>query len=134
MLETRRISLETESSLYKALCNADDSNNCNYQAFVRLDEDLTCTGVECVVDTLTLIKIKEGLYYEYMPQPCAELAFTKDAKKAVNYYYRGVCADPGVKDVVRDTCCPSPEESTPFWRSKFENAHITVHLPLMKVI
>jgi hypothetical protein len=77
--------------------------------------------------------MKDGLYYEYMPPPCAELAFSQAPKKAVDNYYRAVCADSGVKDVVRDTCCPDPQESV-YWISKFESVHTSVHVSSMKVI
>jgi hypothetical protein len=115
------------------LCDA-KGNKCSYPGFVRLEKDLECTGVECNLATMTIIKMKDDLYYEYMPSACAELAFSKAPKKVVDNYYRAACVDPGIKDVVTDTCCPAPEDSTPFWISKFESVHNSVHLSSMKVI
>ena len=76
---------------------------------VELDEDLDCNGDECSVDTLSLIEMESSppLYYEFMPFPCIELAFSTDAKKVVDQHNRAMCADPLVNNVVLESCCPA---------------------------
>lgn len=88
---------------------------------MRLSEDIGCTGVECSVDTLNLIKIQDSppLYYEYMPFPCTEFAFGTNLTKVANVYSKAMCAEPETKDIIFDACCPSPDVSTPYWKSKF---------------
>lgn len=73
------------------------------------------------MDTLSLIKIQDSppLYYEFMPPPCIELAFFNEFKKVVNGYSKAMCADPGVKDVVFDSCCPAiVPPITAWWNGK----------------
>ena len=119
-LGVRRTVLDESSPLYQALCSANSSGECEYPVVVRLENDLACTGVECNVDTLSMIKIKDSpaLYYEYMPPPCIEMAFPKDVTKVVDNYNRVMCADPGVKDTVADACCPAIPPATPYWTGK----------------
>ena len=85
---------------------------------VKLEEDLTCTGVECEVDTLSLIKIQDTppLYYEYMPGPCVNLAFGDNFKKVVNSYSNAMCVHTGVQETVFDSCCPGVPPATPYWK------------------
>lgn len=119
--DTKRTVLDSSSQLYQILCNADGGGKCNYSTLVRLSDSIDCTGVECRVDTLSLIKIQDSppLYYEYMPLPCIELAFSKSSTKVTNAYGEAMCADPGIKDVVFDSCCPGSPPATPFWIGKF---------------
>lgn len=99
--------LDSSSALYQTLCNS-EGGECNYQILVELSEDLTCYDEECDVDTLSLIEIESDppLYYEFIPFPCIELAFSTGVKKVVDRYHRAMCADPLVKDVVSESCCP----------------------------
>lgn len=113
---TTRTVLSSTSPLYQNLCNSDGSQ-CNYHMLVELTEDLDCDGDECEVDTLSLIEIESNppLYYEFMPFPCVELAFNTEAKKVVDDYNRAMCADPLVKDVVSESCCPDLGD---WWQGK----------------
>ena len=108
--DTTRTELDPSSKLYEVLCNAKGGSTCDYPVLVRLEDDLTCTGVECEVNTLSLIKMGDSaspIYYEYMPFPCIEMAFIINGKKVVDAYSRAMCADPGVNDLVMDSCCPA---------------------------
>ena len=117
---TVRTVLDTSSQLYQTLCNANGSSKCNYSTLVKLSDDIQCTGVECRVDTLTLIKIQESppLYYEYMPFPCTELAFSNKLGKVTNIYKKAMCAEKGIKDLVFDSCCPGIAKSSNYWKGK----------------
>lgn len=65
-----------------------------------------------------MIQIQDSppLYYEYMQFPCVELAFPKNSKKVLDVYGRAMCADPDVKDVVFDSCCPAVPPATNYWK------------------
>lgn len=143
LLATTRTVLNTSSPLYQALCSADDSGECVYPTVVRLEEDLPCDGVECKLDTLSMIKIKDSpaLYYEYMRPPCIELAFLKNAKKVVDNYNRVMCADPGITDTVADACCPAIPPATYYWTGEsslveikasiFMSSSINISIPFL---
>lgn len=76
-----KLLLDNDSSLKELLCNEDGSGDCQYPASITLSSDLSCTGDECEVDTLRVVQVAEGIYYEYVQVPCVELAFYKNAKK-----------------------------------------------------
>ena len=120
-IATTRTVLDTNSQLYEALCNSNGSK-CNYKTIVELTHDLECYEDECTVDTLNLIKIQNSppLYFEFMPFPCVELAFSTQAKKVVDQYSRAMCADPLVKDVIFDVCCPSG------WQGKSSDVSLSI--------
>ena len=117
-IATARTVLDTNSQLYQLLCNSNGSK-CNYKTIVELTHDLECYEDECTVDTLNLIKIQNSppLYFEFMPFPCVELAFSTQAKKVVDQYSRAMCADPLVKDIIFDSCC-GPDSASASWESK----------------
>jgi len=62
----KRFVLSPESSLYKKVCNADADGNCNFANTVELNENLACYGKECRVDTLVIVQIAPGAFYEYI--------------------------------------------------------------------
>lgn len=68
----KRFVLSPESSLYKKLCNADADGNCNFANTVELDENLACYGKECRVDTLVVVQVAPGAFYEYLRYDCKE--------------------------------------------------------------
>ena len=109
--------LDTSSQLYQVLCNPNRKGQCNYSTLVRLSDDIPCSGVECKVDTLSLIKIQDApaLYYEYMPFPCIELAFSTNLAKVTDRHSRAMCAEPGIKELVFDSCCPAVPPASRSW-------------------
>lgn len=115
-----RTVLDPSSNLYDVLCNANGGAKCNFSTLVRLSDDIDCTGVECEVDTLSLIKIQESppLYYEYMPFPCTELAFSNKFRKVTNRHSKAMCAEPGLQDLIFDACCPAVPPATQYWIGK----------------
>jgi hypothetical protein len=79
----KRFVLSPTSSLYQKLCNADANGNCQYKNTVHIDENIPCDGKECRVDTLVIVQVAPGVFYEYIRQPCVFLTFQNDAKKVV---------------------------------------------------
>jgi len=77
---SKSIALDSSSELYDKLCNANGGSTCNYDSKVVLDENLSCNGDECDVDTLTFVEVGDGVYFEYVRQPCVELSFYNNGK------------------------------------------------------
>jgi hypothetical protein len=109
--------LAAESLLHEALCSADAQGECQFPSEVHLTRSLSCTGVECDVDTATVVAVPTGedmtVYYEYIPQPCVWLTFYPDAKQ-IKIDLGGasstqvMCADPKAAAAAA-ACCPTGE-------------------------
>lgn len=90
-----RFSLNEASSLYRKLCNAGSSRGeCQYQSRVVLDLDLPCTDLECSVETLRILEVEPGVFYEYLRVPCAYKAFYSNVKALRNRFAVYTCGDP----------------------------------------
>jgi len=77
---TKRFILRKPSkgtSLYTKLCNPASNGYCRYQHIVELDKDYACLGDECLVDTVRVIQVNPGVFYEYVRKPCVEQALTQ---------------------------------------------------------
>lgn len=105
-----RLSLTETSSLYKKLCSAEANGGaCQYKAKVVLDEDLACSDLECDVETLRIIEVGPGVYYEYLRLPCAYQAFYRDVKSLQTRYDGYACGDP--RSELGGIGCCSPGEN-----------------------
>ena len=98
-----RVELVSPSALYDRLYNGG-----NYELTVVLENDLACTPdtVECLVDTLRVIKVG-SVYYEYVQIPCVQLGYYDNGKQVqlrVNTYRGTMCANPELA-VAREACC-----------------------------
>jgi hypothetical protein len=92
----KRFVLAANSSLKTELCNADPSGNCRWENTVTLAHNLECTSNECGADTLRVVRVSDGIHYEYVRPACVEQAFYANAKKII-YKERGSassCANP----------------------------------------
>ena len=101
------VSLDPSSELYNLLCNPTSlgGTDCNFRGEISLEENISCYGQECKVDTLRLLEVTEGVYYEYVRQACVELTYYKNAKKVMlDYRHIEMCADPRL-DVAGEACC-----------------------------
>ena len=108
--DIKRLTLNSaNSALYNALC--DVSNGvCTYPTVVTLSSDLACDGLECDVDTVRVVQVSPNVFYEYVQQPCVNLAFIESGfSKAVfagSSNGAGMCAD-SRRPVATTTCCES---------------------------
>lgn len=102
--DVKRFSLTTDSALYNILCNSAGTGTCQYEAKVVLEQDLTCSGLECDVETLRVLEVGEGMYYEYMRLPCAHQAFYTDVKSVQTRFDGYACGDPRA-EVGAIGCC-----------------------------
>lgn len=96
-----RFEPDVTSQLYQRLLNGGA-----YEMNVELENDLICFGIECMVDTLRVVKIG-SVYYEYIPQPCVQLAFFNQGKQLQardNWRQGQMCANPALTQA-RAACC-----------------------------
>ncbi len=75
---------------------------------VTLDQNIACTEElkECKADTLRVVGVGDGIYYEYVRPPCVEQAFFNNAKKVI-YRERlsdASCANP-LLPYASEACC-----------------------------
>ena len=107
--DVTRFTLDPESDLYALLC-AVGSDGCTFPALVTLDTNLDCYGAECNIETMTIIKIGSySIYYEYIQQPCVDLAFVNNARKIQHTWNQYICADTK-KPVAIASCCRLDED------------------------
>lgn len=96
-----RAELDQSSPLFQTLYNGG-----NYKLNVVLEDDIECTGIECLVDTLRVVKIGD-VYFEFVLSPCIQLAFYNNGKKIqrLDNSKEGIlCANPDLH-VAREACC-----------------------------
>jgi len=111
------LELSLTSQLRGALCEG-AGLDCKSQPLsneVVLMTTLECDSAECDVDSVRVIKVAEGRYWEYVRLPCVELAFFDDGKELGGQYrkqtgsesYRSaICANPKLP-VAFEACCGS---------------------------
>jgi uncharacterized protein (DUF1501 family) len=85
-------------SLYSKLCGSLGASNCTIKPIVVLNANLGCYRTECSVDTVRVVEVGTGIYYEYVPMPCVYQAFYQNAKMIVRSRERWdlTCADPRI--------------------------------------
>ena len=105
-----RLSLPTSSPLREKLCNADSQGNCRYQNTVTLDASITnCgNGPECDpnMDTIRVVQVADGAYFEYVAEPCVHTAFYNNPMKIMPRIrsMRAMCANPNLAEA-SEACC-----------------------------
>jgi hypothetical protein len=84
------------SSLFSKLCGSQNPANCTLAPKFVLDENLACSGGECAVDTVRVVEVSDGIFYEYVRKPCVYQAFFDNPKMIVRRksWWDLTCADP----------------------------------------
>ena len=96
--------------LNKALCGftGEPNSPCMYPPVVTLTENLMCAGNECSLDTVRVVEVTGGVFYEYVPLPCVHQAFFENAqkikKKSLDAGAAWMCADPRIP-AASTACC-----------------------------
>ena len=100
--------LSDNSNLRTQLCNADGNGNCQYLKTVMLSTNLVCIDNECNVDTLRVVRVADGMFYEYVQTSCVQEVFYHSAKKISQRKrtYEASCANP-LLPVASEACCSS---------------------------
>ena len=135
----KEFQLLSSSKLYEKLCNA-NNQGCSFKSVVKLKQNLSCTGDECSLDNLRVVRVRTNppIYYEYVRPPCVDLSFYNDAKKISKPWpYEAMCANTNLH-VAMNACCLIPNDgadniceftserlSYPRSRSRCQNKGIT---------
>ncbi|KAL7561156.1 hypothetical protein ACA910_011978 [Epithemia clementina (nom. ined.)] len=97
--------------------SSNSSSNCTYPSKVILHDNLVCVGQECEVDTVRVVQVEGGIYYEYVQPPCVHQAFLENPRKikkrnrgAGQGVARYMCADPRTT-VASPACCFNNSDS-----------------------
>ena len=123
----KNVKLDPLSNLYNKLCNAATfgGNDCNFVSQVEINENLSCFGQECLVDTLHLIEVTNGIFFEYVRQPCVELAYYQNPKTITHPYRRDeMCGNPKTP-VAREGCCTSGDQHGRAVNCQYSNERVT---------
>jgi Protein of unknown function (DUF1800) len=110
--DSRTIRLKLQSSgpdsLFAKLCGSVDPNACNYKSTVTLGSDLLCNGPECFINTLRVVEVGLGIFYEFVSPPCVYQAFYTNAKTIIRRTSGNdmICADPRIAQA-STACCNS---------------------------
>jgi cullin-associated NEDD8-dissociated protein 1 len=123
--ESGHIVLDASSQLYEQLC-AQDGGSCQFPSSITLAENFACQGVECLVDTATVVAVVDSdktIYYEYVQVACTRLAFYADAGQIKGKGWNGqvMCADKNIH-AAGTACCAAPDTDTKFGFVVFDDA------------
>jgi hypothetical protein len=86
------------NSLHYKLCGSLSASACTQKPIIVLNANLGCFNTECSVDTVRVVEVGTGIYYEYVPMPCVYQAFYQNAKMIVRSreWWDLTCADPRI--------------------------------------
>jgi hypothetical protein len=86
------------NSLHYKLCGSRSASTCTQKPTIVLNANLGCFNTECSVDTVRVVEVGTGIYYEYVPMPCVYQAFYQNAKMIVRSreWWDLTCADPRI--------------------------------------
>ena len=108
--EAKSVSLSSSSQLYNKLCNPTNErgDNCTWQNEVVLNENISCNGQECNLDTLRLVQVSDSVFYEYVQPPCVQLPYYGSPKKiSTSNNMEIMCADPRSISASEACCTPN---------------------------
>jgi hypothetical protein len=99
------LSANGSNSLFAKLCGSISAASCSYPAKVVLNGNLPCSGTECALDTVRVVKVND-MYYEFIRQACVHQVFFSNAKMVVRRtdWWGVSCADPRTQ-VASSACC-----------------------------
>lgn len=121
-----KVTLDQKSMLRSLLCNADAKASCKYPTSVILQNNLECSGIECDVDIVRVVKLAENAYYEFVQLPCVNMAFYNDAKKIrrTNGASPVMCGNPKLP-IAAEACCGNDDAGFASSNSKYTGERIT---------
>lgn len=96
---------EADSLLYATLCGH-ASGPCVFQPSIGLVEAVQCTGKECTMDTVEVIKVGDG-FYEFVPPTCVHMFLYNGQGVAMgdhSFGWKQKCANPDTP-VAGASCC-----------------------------
>lgn len=125
---------DNDDLVFDILPSARPQDLCDFQMNVELDENLLCYKGECRVDTVSVVEVAAGVYYEYVPRACVYLQIYEEPVTVFSGYnvQAVMCANKKIPCAM-STCCGSyvdrhPEESKKTWADvpcEFRNELVT---------
>ena len=101
--------LDPSSVLLGKLCEA-RNGQCTFPGVVVIDSTLSCTGIECSIDKMSVIQIQSGgstIHYEFVQPPCVHFPFFSEGKrisKSRSGSSNGICVDVN-SAIAAEACC-----------------------------
>lgn len=92
---------------------------CNFQTIVTLDENLECNGQECLVDTVRVVQVTQGVFYEYLHNPCVHFLVYDDPVKVFSgaapskKWSATMCANKKLPSALPTCCGPLSSDRKP---------------------
>ena len=105
---------DNDDLLFDILPSKRPKDLCDFQMNVELDENLPCHSRECHVDTVSVIEVFPGVYYEYIPRPCVHLQVYENPVTVFSGYRidTTMCANRKIPSAM-STCCGRYENRNP---------------------
>jgi Protein of unknown function (DUF1800) len=127
--KAKRLKLQPNgaNSLFGKLCGSSDATSCKFKSKVILDSDIVCSdAIECSVDTLQVIEVIAGIFYEYVSTPCVYQAFYENSKAIIRreYWTEIMCADPRTIQAYA-ACCSA--------NSKYWSEVVSINLEIVYI-
>ncbi len=66
--------LSYHSSLRNILCDL-KGKHCRYPPVITITSNIQCSDIECELDTIQVVEVGDGVFYEYVKPPCVHLSF-----------------------------------------------------------
>ena len=122
----QRFELQTGGALFAKLCGSSNPSTCELSPKIILDQNIACSGKECNVDTVRVVRVG-NVFYEYVRLPCVQEAFYNNAKTVIRHYdYDNlICADPRIESASPACCNPNTEVevfSLEYWGERTSHA------------
>jgi hypothetical protein len=104
-----RLRLDESSALFTILCSAVNGSNedCRFKAKTVIEESITCTGLECDVESPRVVEVN-GAFFEYVRPSCVYTSFYDEAKTLRTRNGSYFCGDPNT--VIGGTNCCDGEQ------------------------
>lgn len=106
-MEVKNIKLRPRTSqLFWELCQSSSPGNCNFANEVILPRNLVCSDDECEIETVQVVEVIKGIFYEFIRPPCVEQPFFTEGRVIRKWNGEAnVCANPSLP-VAGEACCP----------------------------
>ncbi len=99
--------LDQSSFLLKKLCKR-RSGKCTYPAVVNINYNLSCVGIECTANSIKIVEVESGVFYEFVRPPCVVFPFFTSGKKVSrsrdDSFLDTVCVDRNLA-IAAEACC-----------------------------
>jgi len=108
------LALQNSSALFAALCGAETEEDCTFKAVVSLAEALACSGAECALRSVSVVRVGAA-FYEFVPPACTHLFFYNGRAIAKESKFNSqTCVDETLQ-VAGTSCCAGCTDKPTSW-------------------